>query len=315
LRSSVVAAYLAVCIVWGSTYLAIRFTVETIPPFFMAGTRFIISGLILYAIMRLRGNQKPTTNQWTKAAIIGGLMLMGGNGVVVWAEQYLPSGLTSIFVAAIPLWVAIISWLTTRRKPNLPIIIGLIAGFTGIGLLVGDIGTLGSGQIAFFAGIALVFGPILWASGSFYSSRVHISSSSLLGTAMEMITGGVILSTASLVTGEFTRIRLAEVSFRSSMSWLYLIVFGSLIGYTCYMWLLKNADPERASTYAFVNPVVALFLGWTLASETLSAQNLIAVVIILASVAATTTFGRVHESPKITATNNQEAQTPKGKFS
>jgi drug/metabolite transporter (DMT)-like permease len=115
---------------------------------------------------------------------------------------------------------------------------------------------------------------------------------------MEMITGGAILSIASLVTGEFTRIKLDQVSLRSSMSWLYLIFFGSLIGYTCYMWLLKNADPERASTYAFVNPVVALLLGWALASETLSAQNLVAVVIILTSVAATTTFGRVHETPK-----------------
>src|SRR5512136_393500 len=126
MRPPVIAAYLAVCVIWGSTYLAIRFTVETLPPFFMAGTRFIIAGLILYAVMRLRGNQKPTRNQWGKATIVGGLMLMGGNGAVVWAEQYLPSGLTSIFVATIPLWIVVISWLITRRQPNLPIIIGLV---------------------------------------------------------------------------------------------------------------------------------------------------------------------------------------------
>lgn len=297
MRSPIIAAYLAVCIIWGSTYLAIRFVVETLPPFFMAGTRFIIAGVILYVAMRLRGNQKPTRDQWGKAAVVGGLMLMGGNGVVVWAEQYLPSGLTSIFVAAIPLWVALISWLVTRRQPNLPIIIGLIVGFVGIGLLVGDIGALGESQIVFFAGIALVFGPLLWASGSLYSCNANLPSSSLLATAMEMVTGGAILSIASLVTGEFTRIRLDQVSLRSSLSWLYLIVFGSLIGYTCYMWLLKNADPERASTYAFVNPVVALFLGWALASETLSAQNIVAVAIILTSVAVITTFGAVHKNP------------------
>jgi len=225
-------------------------------------------------------------------------MLLGGNGAVVWAEQYLPSGLTSIIVATVPLWIALLSWLSTRNKPNRAIVAGLILGFVGVGLLVGDIGTLGESQVAFLGGIALVFGTLLWASGSLYSRTAKLPSSSLLATAMEMVTGGILLFIASFVTGEWTRIRLDQVSLRSGFSWLYLIVFGSLIGYTSYMWLLKNVNPERVSTYAYVNPVVALFLGWALASETLSVQDIVAALIILTSVAVITTYGAVHKTPE-----------------
>jgi drug/metabolite transporter (DMT)-like permease len=298
LKTQVALAFAAVYIIWGSTYLAIRFVIESLPPFFMAGTRFMIAGAILYLLTRLRGAQTPSRDQWGKAALVGGLMLLGGNGAVVWAEQYLPSGLTSIIVATVPLWIALLSWLSTRKKPNRAIFAGLILGFVGVGLLVGDIGTLGESQVAFLGGIALVFGTLLWASGSLYSRTAKLPSSSLLATAMEMVTGGILLFIASFVTGEWTRIRLDQVSLRSGFSWLYLIVFGSLIGYTSYMWLLKNVNPERVSTYAYVNPVVALFLGWALASETLSIQDIIAALIILTSVAVITTYGAAHKTPE-----------------
>jgi drug/metabolite transporter (DMT)-like permease len=291
LNTRVAAAFAAVYLIWGSTYLAIRIVIETFPPFFMAGTRFIIAGTILYLIMRLRSTQKPTLNHWGKAAIVGGLMLMGGNGAVVWTEQYIPSGLTSLFVATVPLWIAILSWLTTRNKPRLPVAGGIILGFIGVGLLVGDIGSQGAVSITLAGGIALAIGPLLWASGSLYSRHANLPSQSLLATAMEMVTGGAILFAASFVTGEYTGVRLDQISMRSAFSWIYLIVFGSLIGYTSYMWLLKNVNPERVSTYAYVNPVVALFLGWALASETLSTQDIIAAFVVLTAVAMITTFG------------------------
>jgi drug/metabolite transporter (DMT)-like permease len=291
LYKKVVAAFAAVYLIWGSTYLAIRIVVETFPPFFMAGTRFIIAGTILYLIMRLRGAQKPTLNHWGKAAVVGGLMLMGGHGAVVWAEQYVPSGLTSLFLAAVPLWIGLLTWIGTRNKPRLPVAAGIILGFIGAGLLVSNIGISGETGIILTTGMALILGPFLWASGSLYSRSANLPSPSLLATAMEMVTGGLVLFAASLVTGEYTRVRLDQVSMPSAFSWIYLIVFGSLIGYTSYMWLLKNVNPEHVSTYAYVNPVVALFLGWALAGETLSTQDIIAALIILTAVVIITTFG------------------------
>jgi len=291
LDKKVAAAFAAVYLIWGSTYLAIRIVIETFPPFFMAGTRFMIAGAILYLIMRLRGAQRPTLNHWGKAAIVGGLMLMGGHGAVVWAEQYIPSGLTSLLVATVPLWIALLTWISTRNKPRLPVAAGIILGFIGVGLLVGDIGTSGETSIILAGGTALMLGTLLWASGSLYSRSANLPSPSLLATAMEMVTGGAVLFVASFVTGEYTRVRLDQVSMRSAFSWIYLIVFGSLIGYTSYMWLLKNVNPEHVSTYAYVNPVVALFLGWALASETLSTQDIIAALVILTAVVIITTLG------------------------
>jgi drug/metabolite transporter (DMT)-like permease len=299
LKTKVAAAFAAVYLIWGSTYLAISFVIETLPPFFMAGTRFMIAGAILYVLMRLRGGEKPTRNQWGKATVVGGLMLLGGHGAVVWAEQFLPSGLTSLIVAIVPLWIALLIWVTSGNKPNLATTFGLMVGFVGVGLLVGDVGTMSGGYYAFIAGIALVFGTVFWASGSLYSRTANLSSSSMLGVAMEMAAGGTLLFIASFVTGEYTRIRLEQVSLLSAFSWLYLIVFGSLIGYTSYMWLLKNVSPDRVSTYAYVNPVVALFLGWRLASETLSIQRIIAALIILTSVAIITTYGAMHKAPEM----------------
>jgi drug/metabolite transporter (DMT)-like permease len=291
LDKKVAAAFAAVYLIWGSTYLAIRIVVETFPPFFMAGTRFIIAGAILYLIMRLRGAQRPALNHWGKTAIVGGLMIMGCHGTVVWAEQYIPSGLTSLLVATVPLWIALLTWASTRTKPHLPVAAGIILGFIGVGLLVGDIGTSGEASILFTGGTALTLAALLWALGSLYSRSANLPSPSLLATAMEMVTGGLLLFAASFVTGEYTRVRLDQVSMPSVFSWIYLIVFGSLIGYTSYMWLMKNVNPEHVSTYAYVNPVVALFLGWALASETLSTQDIIAALVILTAVMIITTFG------------------------
>jgi drug/metabolite transporter (DMT)-like permease len=223
-------------------------------------------------------------------------MLLGGHGAVVWAEQFLPSGLTSLIVAIVPLWIALLCWVLTRSKPNAATAIGLTVGFVGVGLLVGDIGTMTDSAFALIAGIALLFGTLFWASGSLYSRTANLSSSSLTGTAMEMVTGGTLLFIASFATGEYTTINLERVSLLSAFSWLYLVVFGSLIGYTSYMWLLKNVSSDRVSTYAYVNPVVALILGWRLGGETLSVQRIVAALVVLTSVAVITTYGATHNA-------------------
>jgi drug/metabolite transporter (DMT)-like permease len=296
LRAQVAAAFAAVYIIWGSTYLAIRFVIETLPPFFMAGTRFVIAGVVLYILVRVRGASKATLPQWRSAAVVGGLMLMGGHGAVVWSEQWVPSGLASLLIACVPLWFALLIWLYYRTRPSSGVVAGLILGFAGVGLLVGRVGALGGSQVDIVGAAVIVTGALLWASGSLYSRSARLPSSQLLATAMEMIVGGILLLLASLATGEWMRVRLDQVSLRSTLSWVYLIVFGSLIGFTCYMWLLKVATTEHVSTYAYVNPVVALFLGWALASETLTAQDMVAAAIILASVAVITKYGVQHSS-------------------
>lgn len=293
-----VAAFAAVYLIWGSTYLAIRFVVETLPPFFMAGTRFVIAGVFLYALMRWRGASKPTLPQWSSVAVIGGLMLMGGHGAVVWAEQWMPSGLTSLLISTVPLWMAFLNWLSTKSRPNTKVICGLTLGFLGVGLLIGGLETSSESHVTFIGGAVVVVGALLWASGSLYSRSARLPSSQLLGTAMEMVAGGIILLLASLATGEWMRLRLDQVSLRSTVSWVYLIVFGSLIGFTCYMWLLRATTIERVSTYAYVNPVVAILLGWALANETLSLQNILAATIILTSVAVITMYGTKPKVPE-----------------
>lgn len=296
LRAQIALAFTAVYLIWGSTYLAIRFVIETLPPFFMAGTRFIVAGVILYVLMIWRGSSKPTLKQWGTAAVVGGLMLMGGHGAVVWAEQWMPSGLASLLISTVPLWMAFLGWLSTRRRPNAKVIVGLVIGFAGVVLLIGSVEASSGTGISLIGGIVVVTGALLWASGSLYSRSAQLPSPSLLATAMEMTTGGIVLSIASLATGEWMNIHLDHVSLRSAFSWIYLVVFGSLIGYTCYMWLLKATTTERVSTYAYVNPVVALFLGWALADETLTVQNMLAAGIILASVTIITTYGLKQDS-------------------
>jgi drug/metabolite transporter (DMT)-like permease len=288
-RLEVAAAFLAVYIIWGSTYLAIRIVEESLPPFFMAGTRFLLAGIILYALSRVRGASRETKSDWGRAATIGGLMLLGGHGAVVWAEQWVPSGLTSLLIATVPLWLILIDSIQLRTRPNVRVIGGLTLGFVGVILLISSFESLGEGQITLIGGAVLMGGAFLWANGSLYSRSAKLPSSQMLATAMEMVAGGMLLLLASAVSGEISQVRLDLVSERSLVAWMYLVLFGSLVGFTCYIWLLKKVSPARVSTYAYVNPIVAMFLGWALASEPLTFQSVIAAVVILASVAIITT--------------------------
>ncbi len=288
-RSKVLAAFAAVYTIWGSTYLAIRFAIETLPPFLMAGVRFLIAGAVLYAWVRARGAPRPPREAWKHALVIGGLLLLGGNGGVVWAEQWVPSGVAALLVACVPLWMVLLEWLRPGgTRPTLGTLIGVVVGFGGIVLLVGP-GELGGSGVHPLGAAALVAGSLAWSVGSIYSRGVPHPEPPLLGTALEMLAGGALLVAFGLITGEGARLALDAVTFRSVLALLYLIVFGSLIGYSAYVFLLKASTPARVSTYAYVNPVVAVLLGWALAGEPLSVRVLMASAVIIGSVVVITT--------------------------
>lgn len=283
--SSILLALSLVYVIWGSTYLAIRVAVETFPPFLMAALRFLAAGPLLYGWMRIKGEEKPRLLHWRSALIIGTLLLACGNGGVVWAEQTVPSGLAALFVSVIPLWMFFFDWIRPNgKKPHMKIILGALLGLIGLVILIGpsqfySVKSMGHGTLV------LLLAPITWGFGSVYSKRAPLPSSPFLATAMEMICGGVVLLLMSIVSGETHQFSFHSVSRNSWLCLLYLIVLGALVGFTAYIWLLKNASISIASTYAYVNPVVAVILGWIFLDEKLSTQIICGGVVILIGVA------------------------------
>jgi drug/metabolite transporter (DMT)-like permease len=289
-RGQIIAAFLAIYLVWGSTYLAIRYAVETMPPFVMGGTRFLISGVLLYAWARWRGAPRPTRIHWKNATIAGAFLLLGGNGGVVWAEQTVPSGLTALLVSILPFWLVMIEWARPpRRRPSTVVLIGLVVGFLGIVVLVGPGNVGGEGSVSLLGATVLVLASLSWAIGSFWSRDAEMPESGLIATGMEMLGGGALLFLAGAGVGELRDFDFSAVSTASWVGWIYLILFGSLIGFTSYIWLLDKVSPARLGTYAYVNPVVAVILGWAIAGETLSLRTGIAAVIVVFAVALITT--------------------------
>jgi len=285
MKTKIWAALLALYIVWGSTYLAIRFAVETIPPFFQAGMRFLIAGIILLIWRRLAGDALPTRNQWKSAAIIGSLLLLGGNGLVSWAEQTIPSGVAALIIGAVPMFLVIAE--AFRRggvKPTWRVILGLLIGFTGIYLLVGPSEFSGGMKLNPFGVAALLSASFLWALGSIYSKNADLPSSALMLTGAEMLMGSLALFVVSLATGELRGFSFSQVSTNSWLGLAYLITVGSMIGFASYAWLLQNAPISLVATYAYVNPLVAVLLGAIFLHEELTARILAASVIIIGSV-------------------------------
>jgi drug/metabolite transporter (DMT)-like permease len=289
-RGQIAAAFASIYIIWGSTYLAILYAIETIPPFIMAGTRFLVSGGLLYLWSRYRGAPKPTKIHWRNAVIAGGFLLLGGNGAVVWAEQYVPSGLTALLVSILPFWLVIIEWVRPpRQRPKAAVLMGLVLGFIGIIVLVGPGNVGGHGVVRPIGALILILGSLSWAIGSFWSRDAQLPESGLLTTGMEMLGGGVLLIIVGLVSGELSGFDLHHVSRASAMGLAYLITFGSLLGFTSYIWLLDKVSPARLGTYAYVNPIVAVVLGWAIAGEKLSMRTGIAAAIVICAVALITT--------------------------
>ncbi|MDQ6894499.1 MAG: EamA family transporter [Acidobacteriota bacterium] len=290
-RGQLVAGFAAVYLIWGSTYLAIRFAVESFPPFVMAGTRHLTAGLLLFAWLRATGVRLPERRHWKSAAIVGGLLLLGGNGLVSWAELRVPSGLASLFVASVPIWMALLQGIQRRRRPRAALVAGLLLGLGGLVLLVLP-GRFGGGEhVDPIGAAALLLAALSWVVGSLYSRKAVLPKSTLLAISMEMIAGGLLLWIFGLALGEGGRLHADQISTRAVVSLAYLVLFGSLVGFSAYIWLLKVSTPARVTTYAYVNPVVAVLLGWAFAGEALTLRIGLATAAIVGAVALIIRFG------------------------
>jgi drug/metabolite transporter (DMT)-like permease len=312
-----VAAFAAVYIFWGSTYLAIKYAIETLPPFLMAGSRFVFASAVLMIWARFtKEYEPPKAAHWKTSFIVGTLLLLGGNGGVVFAEHYISSSLAALLVATEPFWIVLLSWLWLKgSRPNLKTILGIALGFFGVWLLINGQTTDSAasvGSMQFFGAIAVMLAALSWATGSIYGLRAPVPKSSLLTAGMQMFAGGLVLLVVSLITGEWTNFNISQVSTNSWFGLVYLIVFGSLIGFTAYSWLLKNAQPAMVSTYAYVNPIVAVFLGWLIAGETFTGQMLIGAGIIVGSVVLITSHDKGGKS-SAEEVEIHESNVPTGK--
>ena len=292
-------AFLAVYIVWGSTYLAMRFGVESFPPLLLAGTRFLTTGIILYPILRWKTGIRPTAQHWQTAAITGFLLLFCGNGGVCWAELTVPSGVTALLVAMVTLWMVLVDWLRPGgHRPSGRVFFGVFLGFAGLVLLVGPSHLGASGRIDPIGAGVLVLASLSWACGSLYSKHGSLPGSAMLSMAMQSLSGGTALWIGGFLTGEVGRLHVSTISTRSWLAVAYLIVFGSGIGFTAYIYILKNSTAARVATYAFVNPVVALLLGWVFAGEPLTLRTLAAAAVILGAVVLVITAPHREPVPK-----------------
>jgi drug/metabolite transporter (DMT)-like permease len=280
------SAWLALAIVyvvWGSTYLGIELAVRTMPPFLMASMRFLIAGPLLYVWATRRGDRsdRPTARHWLSAFLIAAPMLAIGNAAVGWAEQTIDTGTASLIIASVPLWMALLDRVFYAQRLARTMVIGLVVGFGGVGLLVAPGGS-GAGDSR---AILLVFSSLAWALGSLYSRQAPQPQRPLVAAAMQMTAGGLILAVVSAVSGEASGFHVSQVSLESWLGLAYLVVAGSLIAYTAYMWLLREVPTSLVGTYAYVNPVVAVMLGTVVLGEPLTWRTLVGGGVILASVA------------------------------
>ena len=292
-RARVILAFLAVYVVWGSSYLFIKWVVADIPAFVAAALRHGIAGVVLYAWTRAQGAPRPTLKQWGVAALVGTLLLASGNGMVNWASQRLPSGLSALIVSSVPIWIVVLDWLRPKGiRPTRRTVVGLALGSLGIVGLVWSAGGPGAGSSGsaamLVACIGLLFGSLSWAAGSILSRQLPRPHHGGLATAMEMTAAGIILVPVSWLTGDLAQFHPSHVSAGSWMALTYLITFGSLIGFSAYTWLLRVSTPAKVATYAYVNPIVAVALGWGFAGERLTAGTFGAAALILAAVATIT---------------------------
>lgn len=292
MRGRLFAAFAAVYIIWGSTYLAIRFAVETLPPLLMAGARFGLSGLILLAFERMRVGTKspgPTSTDWRTGLISSALLLLAGNGGVVLAEQRVSSGMAALLVAVVPLWMVLLEWWRPLgKRPPALVFVGLAMGLAGLVLLINPSASSSGAAVDIGGAVILTLASLCWAVGSLYTKHAPKPSTALYGAAAQMIAGGLWLVAAGALAGEFSTMDLAHASTRSILGFVYLTTFGSLVGFTAYFYLLAHTSAAKASTYAYVNPVVAVFLGWALAHEEVTVHAVVAATVILAGVAIIT---------------------------
>jgi len=291
----VLTALLAVYIIWGSTYLGIRLAIASIPPFFMAGTRYLAAGAAMFIFALFRGAKMPSPVEWRDALILGGCLLLGGNGGVTFAEQYVPSGTAALLVATVPVFLTIFAWASKLGpRPSVMVSVGLLLGLLGVSILSrpSPQSTVSPGnQFHWYIGIiALLVAAAVWAWGSLYSRKAAHPSSPIVGVGIQMICGGALLLLVSISTGEAGRVDLGRVTAESFLAWLYIVVFGAIIAFTAYIWLTRVISPALLGTYAFVNPVVAVLLGWAIAGEQLDSRTISGAAVIVVAVVLLVVF-------------------------
>ncbi len=290
LNFKIILAFATIYFVWGTTYLAIRLAIETIPPFLMAGIRFSVAGLLLFSWCYFNTEKKPTMSDWGKASVPGILMFVGGNGSLTWSEQFIPSGLASLVIASVPVWLVILNWLfVDKKRPETFTIIGIILGLTGVAFLFGIDNTVlidvSNHEYSVKAGLfILTFASISWAAGSLIARKAKTSVSLPFTISMQIISGGFVLILIGSISGEWTQLSVENISLLSVISMLYLIFFGALVAYSAYVWLLRESTPAKVGTYAFFNPLVAVLLGWLYLNETLTIETLLGAALILFSI-------------------------------
>ena len=300
-------AFAIIYLVWGSTYLAIRIGVREIPPFLMAGLRFTFAGLVMWGWMRMTGTPSPTPREWRDASVLGTLMFLIDYACLFWAEQRVPSGIAAVILAMIPVCITLleITFLRSQRL-TLRLATGLAIGIFGVAVLMNPSASLGEAPLDHRGVIALLVSCCGWSIGTIVSKRLTLPASKPMSAAAQMLSGGVQLLVLAAVSGEFTNFRAQNISSGAWLSLVYLIIAGSIIGYTAYVWLLHYESATKVGTYAYVNPVVAVILGATLGGESMGRRTILGTALILISVAAITTIKRKQLAPA-NANLNREA--------
>jgi len=282
----IIAAFAALYVIWGSTYLGILFAIQSIPPFLMAGSRFLIAGLIMFAIARTQGPLRSTSAEWRTSLIVGACLLLGGNGGVTLSEKFIESGLASLIVATVPIYITLLGWLFGMTPRPGPIVwLGLAGGFLGVAMLMGPALRFSGGSHPAIGMSILLIGSFLWSAGSLYSRTAKHAASPFLAAAQQMFCGGVLLMLVGLFAGESKKFHPESVTALSLGAFAYLVLIGAIVGYTAYFWLLRHCEPAKVATYAYVNPIVAVLLGAMFAHETVTLRTLLAAALIIGSVA------------------------------
>lgn len=288
----VVAAFAAVYLIWGSTFLGIAVAIQSVPPLLMSGCRWLVAGGLLYAVLRLRGVPRPEPIHWRNATIVGALLLGVGNGGMSWAQQSVPSGITALVIAAVPLWMILFEWWRPRgRRPHRLVFVGLALGFVGVALIIVGKDHGGNRVVPPLAGGVLLFATVSWAVGSIWARHLRLPEVPLMAVALQMLVAGPVLLLSSAVSGEFARFHPASITPISMVAFAYLALMGSLVGFSCYAWLLQVSTPARVSTYAYVNPLIAVVLGRVVLAEPLPSTVLLAGLAILGGVILITVRG------------------------
>jgi len=293
-RAQIVTAFTALYLIWGSTYLGIFLAIQSIPPFLMAGARFFLAGLIMFGIARMQGPLRSNWHDWRISLVIGACLLVAGNGGVTISEKFVATGPASLIVATVPIYMTLLSWLVgMTRRPSGITWIGLAGGFLGVAVLLGPELRISGGSRAAIGMSILLVTSFIWSAGSIYSRAVKHVAAPLFAAAQQMFCGGLLLMLAGVLTGELKDLHPEKITPLSLSAFAYLVLIGAIVGYTAYFWLLRNCEPAKVATYAYVNPVVAVLLGALFAHETITLRTLLAAALIIGSVALIITVQQI----------------------